>query len=104
MSVRRRSGGHDFLRVGDRAGLVATFGLNTFVVKYHPQLAEDYPEHVKHATVYGRLINQEYIVNVNMSLHHDATVCVACNTISWCGGERSIVSALLAPIVLCSCV
>lgn len=48
--------------------------MNKFAVVYSPALAHLYPEHVKDFTPYGRLLNNEYIVNLNVSLFPDNAV------------------------------
>lgn len=48
--------------------LKASYGVNKFAVLYPPLLASLYPEHVKDYTVYGRLLNNEYMVKLNVSL------------------------------------
>jgi hypothetical protein len=45
--------------------------VNRFLVTYSPQLAALYPDHVRHTSFFGRLINHDTIVNVIPSLYHD---------------------------------
>jgi uncharacterized Zn-finger protein len=54
----------------------AKSGVNAVLVTYTDVVAEQYPEHVKHATLFGRLLTAGVIVNVDVSLTHDAKVCV----------------------------
>ena len=58
--------------------LTARYGVNRLLVSYPPRLAQLFPEHVKHFTLYGRLLNNEYIVNLNVSLSHDNSVRLQC--------------------------
>jgi hypothetical protein len=51
--------------------ITASFGVNKFLVTYPPQLAALYPDHVRHTSFFGRLINRDTIVNVIPSLYHD---------------------------------
>lgn len=61
-------------RVGLNTGLQASSGVNTFVIK-HPKLFDkEYPNHVKSATFYGRLLSAETIINVDIQFEYDATV------------------------------
>ncbi len=43
-------------------------------MKFPAILAQDYPEHVVNATVYGRLAANDYLVNVIMDLNYNAEV------------------------------
>lgn len=43
-------------------------------MKYPALLAKLWPEHVKNVTLYGRLISEKYIINVNPDLFHDPIV------------------------------
>jgi hypothetical protein len=61
-------------RVGYETGLVASYGVNTFVVKYSKVTKDEYPDHVVSATFHGRLISQDTIVNVDISFEHDSKV------------------------------
>jgi hypothetical protein len=54
--------------------LTAQYGINRLLVTYPPRLAELYPEHVKHLTLFGRLLNNDYIMNLNVSFFHDEAV------------------------------
>jgi hypothetical protein len=51
--------------------LNASYGVNKFLVTYPPQLAALYPDHVRHTSFFGRLINRQAIVNLVPSLYHD---------------------------------
>jgi hypothetical protein len=46
-------------------------------VTYTATAAQQYPAHVKRTTLYGRLIGESRIVNVDFSLTHDDKVLVA---------------------------
>lgn len=59
-------------RVGRFSGIIASYGVNTFLVKHPKFIGEQYPNHVKSATFYGRLINTDNIVNLDMSFTYDA--------------------------------
>lgn len=72
-------------RVGEKTGLVARYGSNTFVVRYPQQLAEDYPRHVVSTTLYGRLVSPDAVVNTVISLHHDDEVRYTCCAFKLCG-------------------
>ena len=61
-------------RVGDGIGVELKAGVNVFVIKYPKVLEEEYPAHVKAATFYGRLINHQYIININVALDYDDDV------------------------------
>lgn len=61
-------------RLCDSCSLVASYGVNRFVVKYPSLFATLYPDHVKDVTLYGRLLNNDYIVNLNVSYNHDDTL------------------------------
>ena len=61
-------------RVGDRTGLLASYGANKFVVKYPAWFKEDYSTYVKHMTFYGRLINPDAIINLDMEFALNDTV------------------------------
>ncbi len=61
-------------RVGAGSGLVATYGVNYFIVKAPKIVKEDYPEHVTNMTIYGRLISHQYMVNTDISFVFNATV------------------------------
>lgn len=63
--------------MGQRTGLVASYGLNTFVVKYPRSVAVDYPDHIKHITFFGRLLSDSLMVNLNISFTHDDQVTTA---------------------------
>lgn len=54
---------------------MATYGVNRFLVTYPPQLKTIYGEAVTTATVYGRLVNNERIINVDVESHHNFDVC-----------------------------
>lgn len=64
-------------RVCPGCSLIASYGPNRLVVRYPKLLARYYPDHVTNATIYGRLINNDFIVNVNPSYYHDSKVTVA---------------------------
>ena len=49
-------------------------GVNTFVVKYPSVLGEEYPDHVKAATFFGRVINDQHIVNLDVAMKHSDKV------------------------------
>ena len=61
-------------RVGDRTGLLASYGANKFVVKYPAWFKDDYAAYVKHMTFYGRLINTDTIINLDMEFALNDTV------------------------------
>jgi hypothetical protein len=61
-------------RVALGTGLVAKYGVNKFVVKWPRSLEEDYSEALRHMTFYGRLINTDYIINLDMSFEYDSAV------------------------------
>ena len=54
--------------------LMATHGVNRIVVTYPPLLKQLYGSTVTRATVYGRLINDNHIVNVKVNYTHDDKV------------------------------
>jgi hypothetical protein len=53
--------------------LFASYGVNRFVVKFPRILAEDYPEHVRNATLYGRVAAEDMLINLDMELEYDHT-------------------------------
>ena len=55
-------------------GLKASYGKNKLLVTYPPLLKQLYPDHVTNITLYGRLLNNKTIVNVDTSLNYDAEV------------------------------
>jgi hypothetical protein len=61
-----------FSRVGFDAGLVATYGVNTFVIKAPAVVADQFPDAVQHCTFYGRLVSTDAIVNVDIDFTFDA--------------------------------
>jgi hypothetical protein len=61
-------------RVLSRTSLQAKYGVNKFVVKPAPHVLASYPDHVRHATFYGRLASAKFIVNLDMSLVFNETV------------------------------
>jgi hypothetical protein len=61
-------------RVGERTGLIAQPGVNKFVVTYPKSFDKDYHDFLKHITFYGRLVNQNNIINLDMSLFYDEEV------------------------------
>ena len=63
-------------RVNRHTGLVARYGVNKFLVKWPRSFEEDYPDLIKHMTFYGRVLNHEFIVNLDMSLEYDVEVSV----------------------------
>ena len=74
-------GGHtasldDPARVCDGCSLTASYGRNRLLVSYPPLLAQQYPTHVTNITLYGRLVNNEHVININPSLYHDDQVWV----------------------------
>ncbi len=54
--------------------LTAKFGENKFLVTYPSFTQQQFPHHVRNATVIGRLANSTAIVNVNFELDHDDEV------------------------------
>ena len=52
----------------------ASYGRNYLVVKVHGIIRQQYPAHVKAATVYGRLTSRAAIVNVDFLLDYNGTV------------------------------
>lgn len=58
-------------------GLFMKYGMNTFVIRYPAALAAAYPQHVRSASFYGRLVNADTIVGVDIALtpglHNDGT-------------------------------
>ncbi len=61
-------------RVGIGGKLKAVYGLNKVIVR-HPRFFNTiYPAHIKSATFYGRVINSEYIINLDMSMTYDEQV------------------------------
>jgi hypothetical protein len=61
-------------RVLSRTGLRAKFGVNKFVVKPAPHVLAAYPDHVRHATFYGRLASAKFIINLDMNFTFDERV------------------------------
>jgi hypothetical protein len=61
-------------RVGAGTGLVAKYGVNYFIVKAPKIIKEDFPEHYTNMTIYGRLISQEYMINVDVAFTFNSTV------------------------------
>ena len=56
--------------------LQATYGRNLFLVTYSEVAARQFPNHVRNATLYGRLLGERTIVNVDIALVHDDKVTV----------------------------
>ena len=54
--------------------LRASYGKNKLIVKYPALLRRLYPDAVINATLHGRLLFVEAIINVNPSLVHDSNV------------------------------
>lgn len=72
-------------RVCHGCRLLASYGPNRIVVRYPKLLARYYPAHVTNATIYGRIVNDDYIININPSFYHDKKVChcyVDCHVLS----------------------
>ena len=63
-------------RVACKTGLLASYGVNKFLIKYPVWFKDEYPEYVKHATFYGRLAGAEYIMNLDMNWDHSDEVSV----------------------------
>jgi hypothetical protein len=64
-------------RIQQGSTIEARYGVNNFLVTYADVTAEQFPEHVTNATLFGRLVGRHTLVNVDISLTHDATVRVA---------------------------
>ena len=60
--------------VGERAGLLARYGVNKFIVKYPVWFNEDYSDYMRHLTFYGRLINTDTVVNLDMEFTENEKV------------------------------
>ena len=60
--------------VGERAGLLARYGVNKFIVKYPVWFNEDYADYMRHLTFYGRLINTDTVVNLDMEFTENEKV------------------------------
>ena len=60
--------------MGVKTGLVARYGQNSFLIKYPRFFDDDYEKSVKKATFYGRLIGEDYIINLDMSFVYDDKV------------------------------
>ena len=69
-------------RIGYGSGVVASFGVNRFIVKAPLIVQQDYPEAYKHTTLYGRVAGKERLINLNMQLNFDEEVrcCHFCAT------------------------
>ena len=61
-------------RVAPSSGVVAMYGVNTFLIKYPAWFKDHYPQHVRHATFYGRLISSNYTVNIDVKWFHNDAV------------------------------
>lgn len=59
------------VRVCEGCPLAAAYGLNRLVVRAPALLHLLYPAHVRNVTMYGRILNQQYIVNINPSFFYD---------------------------------
>ncbi len=73
--------------------LVATFGVNKFLVTYPAIVKQQFPLHVPRTTVYGRLIGHHTIVNMDVSLDFDDKVC---------GGTLFLERGMVRTIPACS--
>lgn len=54
--------------------LTVHYGINTFLITYPESIANDYPEAVKAMTLIGRVLNNEHVIGVNISIDHDDKV------------------------------
>ncbi len=55
--------------------MTASYGINKFLVKFPALLEAQYPNHVRNVTLYGRMLNTEYILNLNAELWFNEQVC-----------------------------
>ena len=53
---------------------MASYGVNKFVVKCPHSVKRQYPDHVTNLTMYGRLVSETVIVNVNFDLEYSSQV------------------------------
>lgn len=54
-------------RVGVESGLVASYGVNTFLVQAPLQSQQDYPHSYDRAVVHGRLVSSNRVISVTVS-------------------------------------
>lgn len=73
---------HNCRSVCDGCYLMAAYGVNRFVVTYPPQLQALYKAAVTSASIFGRLVNAEHIVNVAVNFTHNTQVQYAACTAS----------------------
>ena len=68
--------------VCDGCYLRASYGVNRFLVSYHPLLNKLYPEAIRSASIYGRLVSDTVIINVNVDFQHNEEVSGRCAHVS----------------------
>ncbi len=60
--------------MGPGVQLQASYGLNKFVIKHPRFFNQAYPAHIKSATFYGRVLNADNIINLDMEFTYDDEV------------------------------